>query len=265
MAKQPGFRRDATPAPASFHEYAEAAAEWVFRYKFTVIVAVAVLVGVVLLWARRGGRSAGESRAWEKFSEAATAEELEQNLGGLKETSAYPWAALRVGSFYYGQHRFTDAERVLEPLADDEKAPAYPRGLALYVLGCAYLEVGNVALAKNSFEKALTVNEKSPFLQELVARQEAALVDWPPKASAGEQTTSTPAGGGAAEATTAVPAASGGEAQAPAGGSGGTTQPPAAGGGEAATAGPDASGGEKTAERPAAGGETRSEAPTGGQ
>ena len=265
MAKQPGFRRDATPAPAGFHEYAEAAAEWVFRYKFTVIVAVAVLVGVVLLWARRGGGSAGDTRAWQTFSQAATAGELEQDLGGIKGTSAYPWAALRLGSFYYGQHRFTDTERVLEPLAADEKAPAYPRGLALYVLGCAYLEVGNVAQAKNSFEKALTVNAKSPFLQELVARQEAALKDWPPKASPGEQTTSTPAGGGAAEATTAVPATSSGEPQVSAGGSGGTTtQAAAASGGEAATAGPDASGGEKTTERPAAGSETRSEAPTGG-
>jgi len=264
MAKQPGFRRDATPAPPGFHEYAEAAAEWVFRYKFTVIVAVAVLAGVVLLWARRGGGSAGESRAWEKFSAAATAEELERDLGALKGTSAYAWAALRVGSFYCTEDRFTDAERVLEPLADDEEAPAYPRGLALYVLGCAYLEAGNVAQAKNSFEKALTVNTKSPFLQGLVARQEAALVDWPPKAPPGEQTTSTPAGG-AAEATTAVPAASGGEAQVPVEGGGGTAQPSAAGGGEATTEGPAASGGEKTTERPAAGGETRSEAPTGGQ
>ena len=231
MAKQPGFRRDATPAPASFHEYAEAAAEWVFRYKFTVIVAVAVLVGVVLLWARRGGRSAGESRAWEKFSEAATAEELEQNLGGLKGTSAYPWAALRVGSFYYGQHRFTDAERVLEPLAADEKAPAYPRGLALYVLGCAYLEVGNVVQAKNSFEKALTVNGKSPFLQELVARQQAALKDWPPKQPDGGE----------------------------------TMQAPAAAGGQAASQPAAAGAGETTTEPPAAGGETQSGVPTGKQ
>jgi hypothetical protein len=245
MAKRASFRRDATPPAWGFHEYAEAATEWVFRYKFTVIVTAALLVGVVALWVVRGGRSTGDTRAWQMLSEATTAPELEQALPGLKGTSAYSWAALRLGAYYYQRDKFTDAERVLEPLATDDKAPAYPRGLALYVLGCTYLEAGDTTQAKNSFGKALTVNGKSPFLQELVGQQEAVLKDWPPKASAAGETTAAPAGtvGGtppAAESPTA-------------GGSGTTSESPAA------------TGGDKTTERPAAGSETRSEAPTGKQ
>jgi hypothetical protein len=252
VGKRIGFRRDATPPARGFHEYAEAAAEWVFRYKFTVIVTVALLVGVAVLWARRGGGSPGDARAWETFSRAATAPELEQALPGLKGTSAYPWAALRLGTYYYDRERFPDAERMLEPLAADDKVPAYPRGLALYVLGCTYLEAGDAAQAKNSFEKALTVDGKSPFLQELVARQEEVLKDWPPKASVGGGTTPAPAAGG--EVTTSA---------ATAGGGGATTETQAAGGGGTTAQPPAASGDEKTTERPAAGGETRREAPTG--
>jgi hypothetical protein len=264
VGKRTTFRRDATPPARGFHEYAEAATEWVFRYKFTVIVTAVLLVGVVVVWARRGGGSPGDTRAWETFSAATTGPQLEQALTGLKGTSAYPWAALRLGTYYYDHERFTDTERVLKPLADDEKAPAHQRGLALYVLGCTYLEAGDAAQAKNSFEKALTVDGKSPFLQELVAREEAVLKDWPLQASAGGETTPAPAAGGGGM-TIQTPAAAGEAATGPPAAGGGTTSPPSAAAGAEATQPPATGGGEKTSQSPAAGGETRREAPTGEQ
>ena len=221
MGKRTGFRQHATPPPPGFHEYAEAAAEWFFRYKFTVLVAVALVVGAVVLWAGRGSSSGKETRAWKAYADAATPEELEQSLPRFKGTSAYPWAALRLGTFYYDRERYQDAERVLEPLTTDEQASAYPRGLALYVLGCTYVEMGHEAQAKNSFEKALTVNGQSPFLKELVAREEAALKDWPPKESSSGETTTQPAAAGGGETTVQPPATGGGET---------TIAPPALGG-----------------------------------
>jgi tetratricopeptide (TPR) repeat protein len=232
MAKRTGFRQHAAPPAPGFHEYAEAATDWVYRYKFTLVLAAALLVGALVVWNRRGGGSASEDRAWRTFAEATSAAEEEQMLPSLKGTTAYGWAALRLGTYYYWEEKYADALRVLEPLATDEKAAEYPRGLALYTLGCTYMEVGDDAQAKKSFEKALTVNGKSHFLQELVARQEAALKDWPPREAGGGET---------------------------------TTQPPAAGGGPATVQPPAPGGGETTTERPAAGGETRSEAPTGEQ
>jgi predicted negative regulator of RcsB-dependent stress response len=174
-------RRDQPPPSAGLHEYAERAAEWILRYKFTLVVVVVLVVGAAALtgWRRRGAQ-AEEVQAWQRMAESQTAAELRLALPELDGTSAYPWAALRLGSYLYRQEEFEEARRVLEPVVSDPELAPYPRGYCFYVLGCIYLEGGRTAQAKIALEKALTEGHESPFLQELVSRVLTALADWPP-------------------------------------------------------------------------------------
>jgi len=179
------------------HEYAEQAADWILRYKFTVIAAAAVVVGaLVLLGARRHQAKGGETEAWERLAPGGSQNqaELQLSLPQLEGTTVYPWASLRVAASLYRRGRFADARAVVEPVAGDLEVDAYARGYCLYLLGCTYAEEAQTAQAKKSLEKALTVNDKSPFLQALVTRQLQALDGWPPTDTASEKAETEPAG-----------------------------------------------------------------------
>ena len=191
MAKR-RTRRDATPPPPGLHEYAEHAAEFVFRYKFTVIVALALVVGALgLTWMHWHRARGSDVRAWEIFSQSRL-DELRRALPELEGTTAYPWASLEVAAALYHQGRLAEAQALLEPVALDPELDPYARGYCLYVLGCIHAEQGETAQAKKCLKNALTVNEKSSFLQELVVRQLAALDGWPPTDAGSEQVETEP-------------------------------------------------------------------------
>lgn len=192
MAKR-RVRRDALPPAPGLHQYAEHAAEFVFRYKFTVIVALALVVGALgLTWMHWHRARGSEARAWETFGQSRR-DELRRALPELQGTGAYPWASLQVAAGLYHQGRLADAHALLEPVALDPDLDPYPRGYCLYVLGCIYAEQGRTAQAKNCLKNALTVNEKSSFLQGLVTRQLVALDGWPPTDAGSEKAETEPA------------------------------------------------------------------------
>lgn len=194
-------RKPRRPAPAAgpgLHEYAEHAAEWVLHYKFTLIVAAAVVVGVaVLAGSRRRGARTSEVQVWEKLTtlgrRGQDLEGLRADLSELEGTSAYPWAALKVAARFYYRGRFQEARAILEPVAENPEVAPYPRGYSLYLLGCLYIETDQPTQARKSLEKALTVNGESPFLQELVRAQLEALRDWPPEGQPGPGAAARPA------------------------------------------------------------------------
>ena len=175
------LRRDAQPEPPTLHEYVERAADWVLRYKLTVIVVAAVVIcALVVIGLRREEARGDEAQAWERFGQSQGPVELRLALSELEGTTAYPWAALRAATGFYREERFEEARQVLEPVVADPQVDPYPRAYCLYVLGCIAVEEGQPAEAKNYLEKALTCGQESPFLRERAEEILAALADWPP-------------------------------------------------------------------------------------
>jgi len=188
VAKRP-IRRDLKPEAPSIHEYLEHAADWVLEYKFTVAM-VAVLAIALLVYLSHRGRAAraDETGAWQTFRGSQNAEDLRLALPELKDTSAYPWAAIRLGTLYYWDQKYDEAIRVVEPVVRDPEVAEVPRAFAYHLLGCAYAEAGDTDEAKVHLKKALTYGKESPYLQGLTQGTLQALKDWPPAGLEAEET-----------------------------------------------------------------------------
>ena len=177
-------RRDAQPPPPGWHDYVEHAAEWILHHKFTVIVAAALVIGLLgLAWAHWRQAQGREAQAWEVMAQSTTLDELRRALPELEGTRAYPWAANQVATDLYRRGHFQEARRTLEPVVSDPELDPYPRGYCLYLVGCTYVEEGRADQARESLEKALTVNPESSFLRERVTRVLDSLEGWPPAGS----------------------------------------------------------------------------------
>ena len=188
-------RRDAQPPPPGWHDYVEHAAEWILHHKFTVIVAAALVIGLLgLAWAHWRQARGHEAQAWETMAQCATIDELRRALPELEGTRAYPWATMQAATYLYRSGRVQEARRTLEPVVSDPELDSYPRGYCLYLVGCTYLEEGRTEEARKSLEKALTVNAESPFLRELVTQVLGSLEQWPPVGSQPEETEAGPPG-----------------------------------------------------------------------
>ncbi len=177
-------RRDAQPPPPGWHDHVEHAAERILHHKFTVIVAAALVIGLLgLVWSHWRQERGRETRAWETMAQAQGLDDLRLALPELQGTTVHPGAALQVGRHLYRLGRYQEARRTLEPVAGDSGLDPYPRGYCFYLVGCTYLEENRTEEARKSLEKALTVNSESPFLRELVTQVLDSLEQWPPVGS----------------------------------------------------------------------------------
>jgi len=202
VAKRP-TRKAKEPEAPSLHEYVEHAADRILEHKFTIVVALSlVVVALVFLGVRRREAAGGEARAWELFSLSQDPAALRLVLSEVEGSTAYPWAVRQVAGNLYRQGKFGEARRLLEPLVDQPDVGPRARGYCLYTLGCVCLEEGQVAQARKHLEKALTYAEESPFLRERVSGTLTALEDWPLAAWSAEGGEGTPEEASAAGSTT---------------------------------------------------------------